>query len=52
MGNSPIKTPSVPGKPLNSPNYGGEVILNESIATVYQRLLLDDKNLPRFTALL
>lgn len=32
--------------------YGGEVLLNEPIGTVYQHLVLEEKNVQRFTTLL
>lgn len=52
MGNDAPKPPSPPGKYVNSPQYGGEVLLNEDIGTVYQHIILEEKSVGRFMTLL
>jgi hypothetical protein len=52
MGNDPKKIIEPPGKYINILRYGGEVLLNEQIGTIYQHLILEEKNVQRFTTLL
>ena len=52
MGNDPQKIIQPPGRYITCLRYGGQVLLNEQIGTVYQHLVLDEKSVPRFTTLL